>query len=397
MSKDLAVTENFVKSERHPELEECEERISNIGWSLGNACPCNCTQCYSLSVRNRSKDITKEMIDRIVEQISTLNVKTVNLGGNEPWYTNGLNDSSQLPYIIEKLKSINVDVGITTSGVTMLKLKKYSPKTLELLNDVDISLDSPIEEEHNRNRGAKIYQMAIEALEIAKEYNLDRSIIVCAMKWNFTKDKIDKFLELCKKYDANIRFNMLKPMKKEHMEQLVGIEDFYENYSYLLNKCYTIDITEPHLTTVVNNKKSNRCPCGRTSLRIHSITPEGTVPVSPCVYLHDYKVGDLLKDELKDIIKSEPFKEFRRRNKNPKAIKECSDCEMVEICGGGCAAKAYLYNYWKNGEYSIYKKEPNCYKDYGKKVDISNYEVKSLENNLVHMDYLCTWIGKPKE
>ena len=132
-------------------------------------------------------------------------------------------------------------------------------------------------------------------------------------------------------------------------------------------------------------------------MRIHSITPDGKVPVSPCVYIHDYKVGNLLEDDLKDIIQSEPFKEFRRRNKNPDAIKECADCEMLKICGGGCAAKAYLWNYWKNNDYSIYRKEPNCYRDYNKEINISDYEFKNLDNNLVHMDYLCTWIGKPKD
>ena len=40
---------------------------------------------------------------------------------------------------------------------------------------------------------------------------------------------------------------------------------------------------------------AKRCPCGRTSFRIHSITPTGEVHVSPCVYLHDYKAPlDLL-------------------------------------------------------------------------------------------------------
>lgn len=392
----IKYTDEFKKAVKHPELKECEFKISNIGWSLGNACPCNCKQCYSLSVRNKGMDISEKMVDRVVSQINKLKVKTVNLGGNEPWYTNGLDGKSILPYILKKLNSIGVDIGITTAGITLINLYNEDRESFDLLNDVDVSLDSPIKEEHDRNRGASVYDFAIKALEIAKESNLERTIIMCAMKWNFTRDRIDKLISLAKKYDANIRFNMLKPVKKEHVNQIVDLKTFYETYSYLLSKCETVDITEPRLSALVENKESNRCPCGRTSLRIHSITPDGKIPVSPCVYIHDYKAGDLLKDDIIDIINSEPFKEFRRRNENPSIIEECKNCEKLDICGGGCTANAYLWNRWTKGEYNIYKKEPNCPKDYNEKVDISKYSMSNEKKSLVHMDYLCTWIGKPR-
>lgn len=41
---------------------------------------------------------------------------------------------------------------------------------------------------------------------------------MCAMNWNFTKDRIDDLLELAKKYDSNIRFNLLKPIQSKHFE-----------------------------------------------------------------------------------------------------------------------------------------------------------------------------------
>jgi len=392
----IKYTDEFKKAVKHPELKECEFKIRNIGWSLGNACPCNCKQCYSLSVRNKGMDISKKMVDRVVSQINKLDVKTVNLGGNEPWYTNGLDGKSILPYILKKLNSIGVDIGITTAGITLINLYNEDRESFNLLNDVDISLDSPVKEEHDRNRGACVYDLAIKALEIAKETNLERTIIMCAMKWNFTRDRIDKLIDLAKMYDANIRFNMLKPVKKEHINQIVDLKTFYEVYSYLLSKCDTVDITEPRLSGLVNNTESNRCPCGRTSLRIHSITPDGKIPVSPCVYIHDYKVGDLLKDDIIDIINSEPFKEFRRRNENPSIIEECKNCEKLDICGGGCTANAYLWNRWTKGEYNIYTKEPNCPKDYSTKVDVSKFIMANEKKSLVHMDYLCTWIGKPR-
>ena len=327
-------------------LDECEYKIKNIGWTLGNACPYRCKHCYSMSSRKKGKDLDKKIIDKIISEIEKLVVETVNLGGNEPIFTNGLNaQQSLLPYIIEKLSNKKIKVGLTTSGITLLELEKYFPQSITLLNDVDISLDSPIEEEHNRNRGSNIYKDALKALELAKKLKISSTIVLCAMNWNFTEERIKKLVKLGRFYNSNIRINTLKPTEKKHLLLLATQRQLLEGFSLLMELCDSVDITDPILATVTKKRETKRCPCGRTSFRIHSITPEGKVPISPCVYLHDFKVGDLIKDNILDLIKSKEFQLFRKRNKNPEKIKDCFNCKFIDSCGGGCAAKAYLYNY----------------------------------------------------
>ena len=288
--------------------------IKNIGWTLGNDCPCKCRHCYSFSVRQKGQNLTKEIVDRVIEQIEKLNVETVNLGGNEPIFTNGLDvKKSMLPYILKELNKRNIKVGITTAGISLIALKNTYPKCLELLNDVDISFDSPYEKEHNENRGGDVYKYAIQALEICKEYNIESGIIMCAMNWNFTKDRIDALLEIAKKYDSNIRFNLLKPIQLQHFKLVPSKEQVLENYKYLFEKCDTVELSEPTLSGLKQNNKVKGCACGIYSMRINSITPDGKIPVSPCVYMHDYRVGDLLKDDIFDIINSEQFKAIPER------------------------------------------------------------------------------------
>lgn len=273
--------------------------IKNIGWTLGNDCPCRCKHCYSFSVRQKGQNLTKEIVDKVIEQIEKLNVETVNLGGNEPIFTNGLDvKNSMLPYILKELNKRNIKVGITTAGISLIALKNTYPECLELLNDVDISLDSPFENEHNENRGGDVYKYAIQALEICKEYNIESGIIMCAMNLNFTKDRIDALLEIAKKYDSNIRFNLLKPIQPQHFKLVPSKEQVLENYKYLFEKCDTVELSEPILSGLTQNNKVKGCACGIYSMRINSITPDGKIPVSPCVYMHDYRVGDLLKDDI---------------------------------------------------------------------------------------------------
>ena len=52
--------------------------IKNIGWTLGNDCSCKCKHCYSFSVRQKGQNLTKEIVDKVIEQIEKLNVETVN-------------------------------------------------------------------------------------------------------------------------------------------------------------------------------------------------------------------------------------------------------------------------------------------------------------------------------
>lgn len=378
-------------------LPETKPNIKNIGWTLGNDCPYRCTHCYSMSARLKGKDLSVEMIDRIVGQLSINGVETVNLGGNEPLFTNGLDPKKTLlPHIIRRLADSGIIVGLTTSGTTLLKLYSDHRKEFGLLNDVDVSFDSPYEEEHNRNRGAKLYHQAVECLRICKEESKPHTCIMAGMKWNFTVDRLEKLVGLAKEYDANIRINPVKPVEPQHMDIALPPEMYYEGFSYLMKSCQPVDLGEPPLAAVTNYQSAHRCPCGRTSFRIHSITPTGEVYVSPCVYLHDYKsTHDLLKYDLIDIINSPQFRVFRQRNANPEKIDGCAGCAMLKQCGGGCTARSYLHNLHETGKRSMLSRDPYCPLRIDSKHEFPQKPVVSTEERLVHVDYLCTWIGKP--
>ena len=381
----------------HEELDEVPADIRNVGWTLGNDCPYRCNHCYSMSAREKGADMTMEIIDRVVDQLAINRVETVNLGGNEPLFTNGLDPKDTLlPYIIGSLTDRGIRVGLTTSGITLIHLERDHREALLELNDVDVSFDSPYEDEHNENRGAYLYNQALRSLEICQQYGIDHTMIMCAMSWNFTEDRIKVLANIAKRHDSNIRINTIKPVETKHMETALPPEQFYIGFSLLMSLCSTVDLGEPPLATVTNFENAKGCPCGRTSFRIHSITPDGKIPVSPCVYLHDYKVGDLTKDNLSDIVSSPQFKSFRRRNAHPEVVPGCEGCISIETCRSGCAARAYLYNLHKTGERTLFVKDPYCPKEVYSGEEFPQNPKLPEDVHLVHRDYLCTWIGKPR-
>src|SRR5437867_4956002 len=347
------------------DLPQTPPNILNIGWTLGNDCPYRCTHCYSMNARQKGRDMSVEMIDRIVEQLRVNGVETVNLGGNEPLFTNGPNPKDTLlPYIIKALVDVGIVVGLTTSGITLLHLYRDHREAFALLNDLDVSFDSPFEEEHNRNRGADIYRQAIEALRICRAHGLPHTCIMCGMKWNFSLRHIEALVELAKRHDANIRVNPVKPVEPKHMDIALPAEMYFDGFARLFELCRPIDLGEPPLAAVTDYAHARRCPCGRTSFRIHSITPDGGIYVSPCVYLHDYKSEfDLLKHDLAEIIESPQFRVFRQRNRNPEHIEGCAGCDLLRQCGGGCAGRSYLHHLHTTGIKTMLSRDPYCPKD----------------------------------
>lgn len=373
----------------------------NIGWSLGNVCPMRCQQCYSRVTRTGDATLTEPVIDHIIRQMSDLGVESINLGGNEPIYTNGSTESvSLLPTIIDKIADKNIRIGITSAGPTLEILDKMYPDQLKKLNDVDISLDSPIASEHDRNRGRSgMFESAVAALKICDKYAIPKSIIICAMKWNFTPDRIDALIDLAIKYGANIRINPLQPIEKKQFLQVLSPEQYYEGLYQILERCDPIELGDPLWSVASGTSKAEGkgCPCGVSSFRIHSITPDGEIPVSPCVYLHDFKYGDLAKMGIREILASKPFQAFLWRKAHSTKLRSCAGCNHVEQCRGGCAARSYLFEKHLHGIGSILQKDPYCLNALEDKPKPQKRVLQIAEDihGLVHANYLCTGIFYP--
>jgi radical SAM protein with 4Fe4S-binding SPASM domain len=362
-------------------------RPLNIGWSLGTYCQGKCQHCYSWRSRTGRAALSKEELDTISDKLVAAGVRTVNIGGNEPLFTHGPDHHvSLLPHLVERLAGDGVAVGITTNGTTAQLMESDFRDAFLKVNDWDVSLDSPFKEEHDKNRGVPLYDIALDALRLCTAYRRPKAIVLCGMNWNLDNYHLQGFLDLARDHDAELRINSLKPTRPEHQRLLPTREQYFSAFAYLLPRTDPIVIAESALAAITPYAAPG-CSCGISSLRILPKTPEGTVPVSPCVYLDDFKVGDLLREELSDIVNSEKFQQLRRRNEKLPA--DCRDCDIGELCRGGCAARAHLITG------TLAHKDPYCGREDRSLVRIAT-GAPSHEGVRVHEGYLCTWIGKPR-
>lgn len=369
-------------------------RCANVGWSIGSYCNAQCNHCYSWKNReNNSNILTHEEVEIIIEKLISYNVETVNFGGNEPIFTCGSDlTQTMLPFIIKRLHNAHIKCGITTNGFTMLYLFRHHFQEFMMVNDWDFSLDSPCRELHDKNRNCKgLYDSVIKAITLCKHYKKPCSIVIAGMKSNLDKTSLDGFIALAKHYNTELRINLLRPTQLEHFALFPTKEQVYTAYSYLSKNMDFISLSEPAIAAQLNVATTG-CPCGTNSFRIRAKVGS-RVPVTPCVYL-DYDAGDILTQSIDEIVHSSVFKEFNRRKEQLPANCKSLNCDLIEQCRGGCAARTILVtnNPDETDPYCIYSGN-QCSELSGNAITLKK---SSDEHIRVHENYLCTWIGRPK-
>jgi len=382
----------------YDDLPQTAPAIRSVGWTLGHHCPYGCAHCYSQSARVGGRELTRAMVDRVVERLVDARIGSVNLGGNEPLYAGGNGaDGELLVYAIRALAAAGIPVGLTTNGTTLLALHQRHRDAFAALNDVDVSLDSPFAVEHDRSRGAPLYAVAIEALERCATADLPRAVAYCAMAWNFDRARLDALVELCLVKGAKLRVNAFKTVRADQLGLALEPRVYFAGFAHLLSRCDTVDLGEPPLAAVAGGAEPRRCPCGRTSLRIHAPTAAGAIFASPCVYLHDLRVPiDLMEHDLAEIVASPQFRVLRQRHRNPERVEGCAGCALLAVCGGGCAARAYLETLHREGRASLLARDPCCPREHAPPGSFPRSVRAPGEAGGVHVDYLCTWIGRPR-
>ena len=369
----------------------------NIGWTVGSHCNARCPHCYSWKVReDRSQHLSEADQDRVIGQLLELGVRTVNIGGNEPIYTHGPRlEDSLLPALLRKLHRAGLPVGITTNGITFRHLLEHFPDELATINDIDFSLDMPHRHLHDQGRGARLFDLVVESIQQCRKLGIARSITFCGTRDSFQPDMLRDFMDLAWLLDSELRVNILKPVEPSLLPLMPSRDAFYHGFAQLMAHTDCITLGESCLTAFTGSG-ARGCPCGLSSFRINGRTPDGRVPVGPCIYVHEYRGGDLLSEPLRDIVTSSRFERFTARQREVPRVCREADCPYLEICRGGCAARTWFVHG------TLEAKDPYCPLDYmadhGERPPLPLDPVVGADDTLrVHDNYLCTWIGRLRD
>ncbi len=320
------IEEKMVKSS---DDKEFEIDIKDVEFKLTNKCNLNCIHCAASSDINQPDILSTEQIKTILDKIFSLNIKSLIITGGEAFIRKDIKELLQ--YARENFKG---EINILTNGTfidrEMAKfLKKY-------VSAVSISVDGYDEESIDFVRGRGMYNKIMKAIEHLKEVGFDKKTIILTMTGTYQNfDHTKDFNNMCERLNVTggVRRFTASGRGLENFES-IGIKN------YLTSNLKNTEELEKIRESL---KCSIFCRARITKL---SIDEAGNM--YPCLFLEreEYKFGNILKDDLDELLKSEAYNEFIRnkvRCSMLDTMDKCKDCNVRYFCSDSCAGMNVSY------------------------------------------------------
>jgi len=263
-------------------------------------CQCNCAKCSSSFMRDilRQKLSLRE-IKRIAKDILALGSIQINLTGGEPLLEKNIFE------IIKCFQPGKVVLTINTNGLLLTEdmIDKLEQAGVDIIK---ISIDSPIEDEHDQSRGYKgCFKQAIKALAyIKKKKKILGQISTVCIKENLNSDRIWKLVEMAKSYNALLGLTIPAASGRWVNEERVLLGSTQRQ---VLDKLIKI----PHVIRDTDEAYlRSHCPAGSEEFYL---TCYGDIIPCPLIQI---SFGNVKVNDIKSIWKRmSDFKEFKDREK----------------------------------------------------------------------------------
>lgn len=350
ITKKILSTEQFCTSINY---RNSNNYINHFILGITNKCNLRCSSCYNSYTENLNNEMSVTEIKKIIDDILPFLSYGFSISGGEPFCR-----KDELFQILEYLvsKEPKTMIGIVTNGTL---INEYDAKRLSKIPNltIQISLDGITKESHEFNRGPNTFDKVLNTIKILRKHGVN--VLLGVLLTEKSIEEVKKILDFAIEYNVkNVRFiemfwqglSRSKSMKRPLSYELFPI------YKELLknNKEYK-NVLQKDSTTIIFdsllNPSKKKC-CGIDSDTVY-IDSDGSV--YPCNLLinEKFKLGNIRDQSFKDIWLHSNLKK-PLSNLTVDKFKNCKECELKYICGGGCRGTAF------NATGDIQSPPPNC-------------------------------------
>ncbi len=307
----------------------------SVQFEITESCTHKCGHCYNYYSDNRSSASTSR---KVTNKIAEQEFFDITLTGGEP-----LSARPQLYDAIEIFKRENMDVRINSN---LHLLKDYDAKRFADFN-VDSILSSILGSNEKTHDSLTGVRGSFEKLGKSLKY-LSKNNLRIAMNMVVNKNNVSEVYETGKFLFENFGINYFAatPMTISPGKDLTDITLSREEYVLTLDNLLKLgedleiktDSLNPAIPCMFSENNQERykkffenraCGAGKRTLTF-SIDGE----VRPCSQEgRDY--GNIMNDSLENILTK--MNDWRDGKNIPQ---ECSSCEYLKLCGGGCRVSA---------------------------------------------------------
>ena len=295
--------------------------------ALTYRCQNRCDHCYNEP--REMVELDRENWLRVIDRTWELGVPHIVFTGGEPTLLPFLAD------LVERSEQHGQVTGLITNGRNLRTPGYLKGLVVKGLDHVQITVLSHREEVHDRQCGsAGAWKETIEGLKVALNEDLYASTNTTIMRSNFP-DMEDTLRFLMAMGAKNVAFNSI--IRSGKGTEAEGVT--YPELAALLTRLKLIAdeagvkliwyTPTPYCELNPINLGLGIKQCTACSLNM-AVEPDGTV--LPCQSYYR-PLGNILRDPWESIWGHELCRNIRQRKY---LDKKCSDCELMDTCGGGC-------------------------------------------------------------
>jgi MoaA/NifB/PqqE/SkfB family radical SAM enzyme len=258
-------------------------------------CNSKCTFCNIWRNKDNFKlrEQTLDEVEANLKDLKRLGVKFIDFTGGEPLLYHNIIEALKLS---KKYGFLNF---LTTNGTLY---PQYAESLKGLVDNLTVSLDSPVESEHNKIRGIDCYSKVIESIKLAKKIEQKIQIL-----YTVTNDNYKRLSEMVKFAEKNKCILEISPCFEYFGNEKITKEAILEAKKYE-GAAYTIQDSAYNKFILDGGNKISNPVCKAVSSTI-VISPDNYL-LLPCYHHASSKIK--IKKDLFIVYNSDKVKAFKK-------------------------------------------------------------------------------------
>lgn len=305
--------------------------LDEVFFELTKRCNLNCHHCY-IPKDIQSHEMRLDQWMKIINECKTLGVGLIKLTGGEPMCY------PDFWKILEKICEIGIGTRLYTNG-SYLNEESISNLVGLKIDEIQISIDGATKETHDTfRRTVGGFDKILDALPILERYGV--KTILSFTITNYNVNEINQFIELAKKF-TNVKV-VISPYINYHQtymgDRFIDVNDeVIQRLKLCFDENKKIWSDKVKYSLSFSNRFIGYCGFGLYSLYIDS-----TGKIMLCPLLNKMVIGKVDDGLINVWDNSMELTEYRKHTLAD--IEKCNSCIHINVCKGGCRARAYLTN-----------------------------------------------------
>jgi len=312
--------------------------LDSICLLITNRCNLRCRHCYMSSGDGSGRELFGEQWIKVLQKARALGATGVNLSGGEPLMHP---DFKSIAAYLADVPQFQAN--LNTNGLLL------NCQDIELIGSafasVQVSLDDTNAAGHDAFRGGHgAFDRTVDAIRNLVEAEIETHVAFTATPANITN--LIGMVDLCAQLGAST-LNIGMPVSLGRAERLPSIGGFdflstlYEASKQLVVKDFGIELLLPFRIggTSQSVSKETRLICGGEGRQVVYVHADGEAVPCDKLPVGTFSAGNVKQKSLRDIWHSPSMTRFKQMS--PLDLPKCKECDLLELCGGACVARAY--------------------------------------------------------